>query len=140
MYIFSEPKVIHFAEGDAQPSQRTLDPPPLADMPTVGSETPQKVQHRMCGQELAAMRLYHERVELIVAGIAQGVLDHLLCCTRLCSAACGGGSLLHECIRTAVGYGDIGQQKPVLEDSEDINPVTSRCVKRRNGSECAIRI
>ena len=44
---------------------------------------------------------------------------------RLRSGACSDGSRLHICIRTAVCHRDIGEQKVVLKDTEDVLPVTS---------------
>ena len=56
-------KVVPLAEGDAQSPQRALDPRPLGDVPTVSGEAPQKVQERMRGRALVAIRLDHAGVK-----------------------------------------------------------------------------
>ena len=78
----------------------------------------------MPGRELAAIRLNHEGGEVMAAGIAQGIVGHLLRCTRLRSGACSGGSRVHVCVRTAVCHGDIGEQKAAPEGTEDARSPT----------------
>ena len=80
----------------------------------------------MRGGALATIGFEHDGGEVIAARLAQGILGHLLCCTYLRSGSRCGGSRLHVCIRTAVCHGHIGEQKAVLEDTEDGYPVASR--------------
>ena len=71
---------------------------------------------------LVTIGFAHGGVEVIATGLSQGILGHLLRCTRLRSGARSGGSRPHVCIRTVVCH---GEQKAVLEDTEDVHPVTS---------------
>ena len=92
MQIRPEQEVVPLAEVDAQSPQRTLDPRTLTDTPAIGGKALKKVEERVCGGALPAIRLDHEGREVVAAGLAQGVdiyLVQLPRCTNLGPAPCG---------------------------------------------------
>ena len=61
-----------------------MRPRPLGDAPAVSGKAPQKVQECTRGGVSATIGFNHEGGEVIAAGLAQGILGYLLCCTHLC--------------------------------------------------------
>ena len=72
------------------------------------------------------VRLQHEGCEVVPAGLTQGILGNLLRRTRLCGGASVGSGLPNECICIAVCNRDIREQQAILQDTQDVRPVTGR--------------
>ena len=75
---------------------------------------------------LAAVGLHREGCEVVPAGLTQGIFGDLLRRTCLRGGAGGSGGLPNVYVCTAVCDRDIGEQQAILQDTQDVRPVTSR--------------